>query len=57
MPKLVSIVLLLGVIVLLGLGWAARSETAYYLFYHLSFVYWSSNLSVGWLWLVECLVA
>ena len=35
MPKLVSIVLLLGVIVLLGLGWAARSETAYYLFYHL----------------------
>jgi len=35
MPKLVSIVLLLGVIVFLGLGWAARSETAYYLFYHL----------------------
>jgi hypothetical protein len=35
MPKLVSIVLLLGLIVLLGLGWAARSETAYYWFYHL----------------------
>ena len=35
MPKLISILLILGVIVLLGLGWAARSETAYYLFYHL----------------------
>lgn len=35
MPKLVSILLLLGLIVLLGLGWAAQSETAYYLFYHL----------------------
>jgi hypothetical protein len=35
MPKLVSILLILGVIVLLGLGWAGRSETAYYLFYHL----------------------
>jgi hypothetical protein len=35
MPKLVSILLLLGVIVLLGLGWAGRSETAYYWFYHL----------------------
>ena len=35
MPKLVSTLLLLGAIVLLGLGWAARSETAYYWFYHL----------------------
>jgi hypothetical protein len=35
MPKLVSVLLLLGVILLLGLGWAAQSETAYYLFYHL----------------------
>ena len=35
MPKLISVLLLLGVILLLGLGWAARSETAYYLFYHL----------------------
>ena len=35
MPKLVSILLLLGLIVLLGLGWVARSETAYYWFYHL----------------------
>ncbi len=34
MPKLVSILLVLGVIVLLGLGWAGRSETAYYWFYH-----------------------
>jgi len=35
MPKLVSILLIFGVIVLLGLGWAGQSETAYYLFYHL----------------------
>ena len=35
MGKLVSVLLLLGVILLLGLGWAARSETAYYWFYHL----------------------
>ena len=35
MPRLISIVLILGVIVLLGLGWASRSETAYYWFYHL----------------------
>jgi hypothetical protein len=35
MPKLASTLLMLGVIVLLGLGWAARSETAYYWFYHL----------------------
>ena len=35
MPKLISVLLLLGVIILLGLGWAAQSETAYYLFYHL----------------------
>jgi hypothetical protein len=35
MSKLISVLLLLGVILLLGLGWAAQSETAYYLFYHL----------------------
>jgi hypothetical protein len=35
MPKLISVLLLLGVIILLGLGWAAQSETAYYWFYHL----------------------
>jgi hypothetical protein len=35
MPKLISVLLVTGVIVLLGLGWAARSETAYYLFFHL----------------------
>ena len=35
MPKLVSTLLILGVILLLGLGWAGRSETAYYWFYHL----------------------
>jgi len=35
MPRLISVLLLLGVILLLGLGWAAQSETAYYLFYHL----------------------
>ena len=35
MSKLISLLLLLGVIILLGLGWAAQSETAYYLFYHL----------------------
>jgi len=35
MSKLISVLLLLGVVLLLGLGWAAQSETAYYLFYHL----------------------
>ena len=35
MAKLIAILLILGVVVLLGLGWAARSETAYYWFYHL----------------------
>ena len=35
MAKLIAVLLVLGVIVLLGLGWAARSETAYYWFYHL----------------------
>jgi hypothetical protein len=35
MSKLIAVLLLLGVVALLGLGWAARSETAYYLFYHL----------------------
>lgn len=35
MSKLIAVLLLLGVIALLGLEWAARSETAYYLFYHL----------------------
>jgi hypothetical protein len=35
MPKLVTILLIFGVILLLGLAWAGRSETAYYLFYHL----------------------
>jgi hypothetical protein len=35
MAKLVSVLLVLGVVVLLGLEWAGRSETAYYLFYHL----------------------
>jgi hypothetical protein len=35
MAKLISILLILGVIVLLGLDWAGRSETINYLFYHL----------------------
>jgi hypothetical protein len=35
MGKLISILLILGLIVLLGLDWAGRSETINYLFYHL----------------------
>ena len=35
MAKLLSVLLISGVVVLLGVGWAAQSETVYYLFYHL----------------------
>jgi hypothetical protein len=35
MAKLISFLLVLGVIVLLGLEWAGRFETVNYVFYHL----------------------